>query len=104
MTLKEFIEKVKAEENIPTDTDDIKNYVTGKARKQASRGVAVVDDDTVKNWILECREGIPKDSDVKTVNVEELKEKAVREAEERQEKRERPSTQKAKTWEMDSLF
>lgn len=103
MTIREFIEKVKAEANIPTNTDDIRDYVIDKARAMAMGNVAVVDDDTVKNWILECREGIPKKEAKaeKTADIQALKEKAVKEAEVRAE---RPTTQKAKTWEMESLF
>lgn len=107
MTLHEFIDKVTAEENINTATKDIAEYVKDKARKEAVHGCAVIDDETVKNWVLECREGVPKKKDPDRIDVkpkkdkiEKLKEEAIKDA----QSRERPTTQRSKKWEMESLF
>ena len=100
MTLKEFIEKTKAEEGITTDTDDIRKYLIDKAEKQKSGMVAVVDDDTVKEWILQCREGVPnKEQEKPKKTAEEMKAEAIEQA-----NRERPTTKRTKEWEMESLF
>lgn len=52
MTLKEFIKNLKEDYNIKKSVDEIETIVKKHARKVAQNGVAAVDDDTVKDWII----------------------------------------------------
>ena len=52
MTLKEFITQLKADYNLQKTVDQIEAIVTRHAREEAKGNVAVIDDDTVKDWII----------------------------------------------------
>lgn len=53
MTLREFIDKLKFENNIEYSAEEMENYVTDKARDLLHNRNGAVDDETVKAWILE---------------------------------------------------
>ena len=53
MTLTEFIDRIKLENNIQFETKDIEQSIIRKARKVKTGNCAAVDDETVKQWILE---------------------------------------------------
>lgn len=52
MTLNEYIENIKLEQTLNFDTNKCNTYVTDKARELGGNCVAV-DDETVKQWIIE---------------------------------------------------
>ena len=56
MTLTEYIDKIKLENNIQYDTQDIEKHVKEMAKKEPTKnGCAVVDDETVAKWIIEYK-------------------------------------------------
>lgn len=55
MTLTEYIEKVKLENNISYPTENIEQYIMDKAHDKAVHNVAAVDDETIRQWIIEYR-------------------------------------------------
>lgn len=63
MTLEEYIERVKVENNIPYTTKEIKDHIVSKARKKLDNKSGGIDDETVKQWILEYK---PKGEDKAT--------------------------------------
>lgn len=52
MTLDDFIAQVLAEYGLPFQASLVRSYVVDQARKVATRNVACIDDDTVKDWII----------------------------------------------------
>ena len=52
MTLDDFIAKVLADYGLPFQQSSIRSYVMDQARAVAVRNVACIDDDTVKDWII----------------------------------------------------
>lgn len=52
MTLNEFIEKVKSENNITYETEDILDQITDKAKEHLNGKDGGIDDETIKEWIL----------------------------------------------------
>ena len=52
MTLKEYIEKVLQEYNLNHKELDVERYINSKARDHAVGNVAVIDDETIKEWII----------------------------------------------------
>lgn len=52
MTLDDFIAQVLAEYGLPFQASSVRSYVVDQARKVATRNVACIDDDTVKDWII----------------------------------------------------
>lgn len=52
MTLKEYIEQVLKDYNLKHTVLDVERYLNNKARDQAVGNVAVIDDETVKEWII----------------------------------------------------
>lgn len=117
MTLNEFIEKVKVENNITYPTKNISSYIIECARKQKEGSCAVLDDETVKNLIIgytpdkapqtEVKAKVVSSADAEKkveqarVNAEELNRKAVEEAKARAE--EKPKEEKKRDWEQMGL-
>lgn len=52
MTLEEFVEKVKIENNIKHKTLDILKFINDKANKKLNNKPGAIDDETIKDWIL----------------------------------------------------
>lgn len=52
MTIQEFIKKTLDDYSLPHDPTSVLNSIKDKARAQAKNGVAAIDDETVKDWIL----------------------------------------------------
>lgn len=52
MSLKEFIENVLKEYEMEYKPEDVEKYIISKARDMAVKNVAAVDDETVKDWIV----------------------------------------------------
>ena len=52
MTLEEFIDKVIADYGLAFDKKAVREHIMDEARKVATGNIACVDDDTVKEWIL----------------------------------------------------
>lgn len=72
MTLTEYIDQIKLENNIQHDTAKIAKYIVSKARKQPKdNGCAAVDNETVKKWILEYSPDKDEKKDEKKVKVED---------------------------------
>lgn len=73
MTLTEYIEQIKLENNIQHETAKIAKYIVSKARKQPRESsCAAVDNETVKKWILEYspdkdEKEVKKEDKVKTI-------------------------------------
>lgn len=52
MTIEQFIEKILKDYNLEFKPVDVYQYVKKKAKSIAVQNCAIVDDDTVKDWIL----------------------------------------------------
>ena len=52
MTLIEFIEQIKKENDIAYKTEDIEKQIMDKAKKQLNNKDGAIDDETIKEWIL----------------------------------------------------
>lgn len=95
MTLNEYIEKVKAENNITYTTKEIANYIRDCARKQKEGDCAVLDDETVKNLILTYDPSKAPKKEIKATVVssenkktaEEIQKEAIADAEARAKKK-----------------
>lgn len=59
MELKTFIDRVLTENNmLQYSVEDVKRYVTDKAKKEAGNSCSIgIDDETIKKWILEYQPG-----------------------------------------------
>ena len=98
MTLLEFIEKVKMEHNIQTPIKDLKALIYKKAKEEAGRSNSVsIDDETVKNWILNYEE-LASDEEKKAAELRERREaeKAEFDAKQAKKKAEREAEARAK--------
>ena len=51
MTLIEFIEQIKKENDIAYKTEDIEKQIMDKAKKQLDNKDGAIDDETIKEWI-----------------------------------------------------
>lgn len=60
MDLTEFIDKTKVELGIKYPTKDIEDYIRAGARKIAKNNCAVINDEEIREWILQYT---PEDSD-----------------------------------------
>lgn len=61
MTLKEFVERIKLENNISYETNDIIKFITKEAEKQQENNVACISDEDVKNLIINFKGVIKKE-------------------------------------------
>lgn len=98
MTLLEFIEKVKMEHNIQTSIKDLEALIYKKAKEEAGRRSSVsIDDETVKNWILNYEE-LASDEEKKAAELRERREaeKAAFDAEQAKKKAQREAEERAK--------
>lgn len=98
MTLLEFIEKVKMDHNIQTSIKDLEALIYKKAKEEAGRSNATcIDDETVKNWILNYEE-LASDEEKKAAELRERREaeKAAFDAEQAKKKAQREAEARAK--------
>ena len=98
MTLLEFIEKVKMENNIQTSIKDLEALIYKKAKEEAGRSNSVsIDDETVKNWILNYEE-LASDEEKKAAELRKKREaeKAEFDAEQAMKKAQREAEARAK--------
>lgn len=79
MTLKEFITQIKADYNLQKTEDQIEAIVKRHAREAAVSGVAVIDDDTVKDWIINADNEKEEEPVAKTVKTAEEYDKKIKE-------------------------
>ena len=76
MTLNEFIEQVKSENNITYETEDILDQITDKAKEHLNGKDGGIDDETIKNWIMNYDPNYkPVKKNKQEKNVEEKAEK-----------------------------
>lgn len=61
MTLKEFVERIKLENNIAYETNDIIKFITKEAEKHKENNVACISDEDVKNLIINFKGEIKKE-------------------------------------------
>ena len=108
MTLQEFIKKLKDDYQINATVSKIEAIVKKHAKAAAISGVAVIDDDTVKDWIINADNEKEEEPVVKTVKTAEeydkkIKEKYGKKPEPKTEpKKEEPKEEKR--YEQPSLF
>lgn len=111
MTLNEYIDKIKAENNITYETKDIANYIKDCARKQKEGDCAVLDNETVKNLIVTYDPSKAPKKEIKATvssenkkSVEEIQKEAIAEAKKEEPKAEKPKKEeKQRDWEQTSL-
>ena len=108
MTLKEFIMQLKADYNLQKTVDQIEAIVKKHARAAAISGVAVIDDDTVKDWIINADNEKDEKPVIKTVKTAEeydkkIKKKYGKKPEPKQEPKKEEAKEK-KEYEQTSLF
>lgn len=61
MTLNEFIEGLKKDYKLQKSVDQIRQIIISKAHKEAKGNCAVIDDDTIKDWIINAdTEAVPE--------------------------------------------
>lgn len=112
MTLKEFITQLKADYNLQKTVDQIEAIVTRHAREEAKGNVAVIDDDTVKDWIINADNEKEEEPVIKTAKTAEeydkkIKEKYGKKPEPKREPKPEPPKEEPKeekAYEQTSLF
>lgn len=98
MTLTEFIEKVRAENNIPVSVKDLEVMINKRAKAAAGASSSIgIDDETVKQWILSYDEWKKEDDKGAVARTKELAEKqAAYNAEQAKKKAEKEAEERAK--------
>lgn len=108
MTLTEFITQLKEDYNLQKTVAQIEGIVKNHAKAAAVSGVAVIDDDTVKDWIINAdnekeEEPVAKTTKTSKEYTEKIKEKYEKKPEPKPEpKKEEPKEKKE--YEQTSLF
>lgn len=82
ITLPDYIKTVMNEAGFNQPIGDVHSYVKNKAKEVLKNQNGAIDNETVKSWILECRNGIPGKTEKKqtTFNKEEEIKKAMENA------------------------
>ena len=83
ITLFDYIRTVMNEAGFNEPIGDVQRYVNKKAEEALKRQNGAIDNETVRGWILECRNGVPgkkKEPKQTTFNKEEEIKKAMENA------------------------
>ena len=76
MTLIEFIEKIKVENNIAYKTEDIEKQIMDKAKKKLNNKNGAIDNETIKKWIVSYKPRNESEADEETKHQEEAPEQS----------------------------
>lgn len=79
MTLTEFIKQLKEDYKLQKTVSQIEGIVKKHAKAAAVSGVAVIDDDTVKDWIINADNEKEEEPVVQTVKTAEEYDKKIKE-------------------------